>query len=155
MSELLKWSAMPYRKKLQIRMTSGAILTVIGGLAFAFALYFQDDVTLQLGDHLYNFYLGAGSGVFFAGIFLIIRLIAILKNPDWMRKQEIKESDERNIYIGQKTWALSGFIFFLLLYIGMMVAGFFSETVMKTLMVVFGTLAGVMGLVRLYLKQRV
>jgi len=107
----------------------------------------------EMSEYGSGFYTGVGGGLIAASIITIIRNIRILNNPTKLKEREIYENDERNKMIGLKTWSYAGYAMFVLLYIGMLAAGFISEVVMKTLLVIMGVYALCIFFAGLYCKK--
>ncbi|MEM1484028.1 hypothetical protein V6615_04005 [Oscillospiraceae bacterium PP1C4] len=148
-------NALPYRKKVHLRIIYSTVITIAGGIAFTLATLAQSNAALHLDDYVRGFYTGGGAGAFIVGMLMIIRFMRILRDPERMRREDIKEKDERNIYIGQKIWLYSGYIFYIVLYVAMLVAGFYSKTVLITLTATLGTFAGIMLIVKTILNKTV
>lgn len=83
-----------------------------------------------------EFYVGTGFGLAAAGIISIIRNLQYLRNPELKEKRRIYETDERNRMLGLRCWAYTGYTMMFMLYIGVLVSGFISMTVAKTLIFV-------------------
>jgi len=146
-------NALPYRKKVHLRIIYSAVITIAGAATFTMAMLAQSNAALYLDDYIRGFYSGGGAGAFIAGIVMIIRYMRILRDSERMKREDIKERDERNIYIGQKIWSYSGYIFYIVMYVAMLVAGFFSKTVLITLTATLGVLAGIMLIVKIILNK--
>ena len=80
-----------------------------------------------------GFYGGTGFGLAAAGVITIIRNLKYLRNPELKEKRRIYETDERNRMLGLRCWAYTGYTMMLSLYIGILISGFISMTVTKTL----------------------
>ena len=104
-------------------------------------------------DYIPGFYWGTGAGLVAAGIISIIRNVKYLKNPELGKKRKIYETDERNRMLGLRCWAYTGYTMMLTLYIGILVSGFISLTVSKTLMVVAAFYAVVLFVFRRLLQK--
>jgi 1,4-alpha-glucan branching enzyme len=81
-------------------------------------------------------YGGTGFGLAASGVISIIRNLQYLRNPELKEKRRIYETDERNRMLGLRCWAYTGYTMMLMLYIGVLVSGFISMTVAKTLIFV-------------------
>ena len=79
---------------------------------------------------------GTGFGLAASGVISIIRNLQYLRNPELKEKRRIYETDERNRMLGLRCWAYTGYTMMLMLYIGVLVSGFISMTVAKTLIFV-------------------
>lgn len=108
---------------------------------------------IEMSDYISGFYTGVGSGLIVAGIITIIRNVRILKDEKLLKEKEIYENDERNKMIGLKTWSYTGYAMFILLYVGLLVAGFISEMVLNTILVILGVYALCLFFAGLYCKK--
>ena len=70
-----------------------------------------------------------------------MRNLKYLRNPELKEKRRIYETDERNRMLGLRCWAYTGYTMMLMLYIGVLVSGFISMTVAKTLIFVVALFA--------------
>lgn len=84
-------------------------------------------------DFMPGFYGGTGFGLAAAGVITIMRNLKYLRNPELKEKRRIYETDERNRMLGLRCWAYTGYTMMLSLYIGILISGFISMTVTKTL----------------------
>ena len=64
-----------------------------------------------------------------------------LKNPELLKKGQVAEDDERNRLLGLRCWAYTGYAMFLVLYVGMLIGGFISPTVVVVLQTVLAVYA--------------
>ena len=104
----------------------------------------------EAAEHIAAVYLPLGAA---AGIIRIRKNRILLKNPELRKKEEIRETDERNRVIGLRCWAYAGYAMFLLLYIGILAAGFFSLTVLNVLLSTLGVFALLLFIFRLILQR--
>lgn len=100
-----------------------------------------------------SFYYGTGLGLIIAGVLLIVRNRSYLKNPDRMRRQEIREFDERSQAIGTRSWAYAGYSLFILLYVMILLSGFVSILMVKLLLCIMAAFAGLLGIWRMILSR--
>ena len=88
-----------------------------------------------------------------AGAVTAVRNLHYLRSPESRRKKEIYETDERNRLIGLRCWAYSGYAMFLLLYAGVLAAGFMSMTAVKVLLTVIALYAALLLIFRILLQR--
>lgn len=122
----------------------GAISAVLGAGGF---------LPLEMSDYVSGFYTGVGSGLIVAGIITIIRNVRVLKDEKLLKEKEIYENDERNKMIGLKTWSYTGYAMLIILYVGLLVAGFIGEMVLNTVLVIIGVYALCLFFAGLYCKK--
>ncbi|WP_352400517.1 hypothetical protein [Anaerotignum sp.] len=84
--------------------------------------------------YLMPMYSGALAGLFFASLALFFRNKKLIKDPNKMRKMELLETDERNILIIRVSYTIFTYVSIGILYISMLISGFFSETIFYTLL---------------------
>lgn len=138
-------------KRIKNRIIYSVCLVVLG--AASVILGMGGFLPVELSDYLSGFYSGVGTGLIAAGIITIIRNIRTLKNKKLLKEKEIYENDERNKMIGLKTWSYTGYAMFIILYAGLLVAGFISELVLNTILVILGVYALCLFFAGLYCKK--
>ena len=84
-------------------------------------------------DFMPGFYSGGPDSPGCAGVISIMRNLKYLRNPELKEKRRIYETDERNRMLGLRCWAYTGYTMMISLYIGILISGFISMTVTKTL----------------------
>lgn len=147
-----------FEKRCRNRIVVGVIFMALGMAALILAVIAKDRVMvlyLEPGytDFVPGFYGGTGTGLVAAGIISIIRNRKYLKNPELGKKQKIYETDERNRMMGLRCWAYTGYTMMLTLYVGILVSGFISLTVSKTLMMVTAFYAVVLFLFKRMMQK--
>lgn len=83
--------------------------------------------------YLMPMYLGSLAGLFFASLTLFIRNKKLMKNPEKMNEIKRLETDERNVLIIRVSYTIFSYVSIGILYIAMLISGFFSETIFQTL----------------------
>ena len=76
-----------------------------------------------------------------------------LKDPELRKARKIYETDERNRLLGLRCWAYTGYTVMILLYIGILVSGFISLTVSRTLMAVIACYGVILVIFRRMLQK--
>ena len=92
-------------------------------------------------DFSSGFYTGVGFALIASAIITLIKNKRLMNDPEKRKEREIFEDDERNKMIGLKTWSYAGYTMFVILYIAMLIFGFFNTVIMMTLMVTIGVFA--------------
>ena len=82
-------------------------LMVSGVVVIAAALFAEYVLLIKLSDSLSSFLLGFGSGLFFGGMFLLIKRSLQLKDANKLKQARISESDERNRSIANRALHLA------------------------------------------------
>lgn len=78
-------------------------------------------------------YTGALAGLFAISLVLFIKNSRLRKSPQRMAQLELLENDERNIFILRVTYTIFSYTSIGVLYVSMLIAGFFSSTVFYTI----------------------
>lgn len=146
-----------FEKKCRMRLRVGLFMAVLGLLSMMMAVGAKSIPVLFLEPDYSRiiriFYSGLGGGMIGGGIAQAVTYYRCLKNPKQKKKLALEESDERNRMLGLRTWAYGGYSMFLLLYIGIMISGFISITVLTVLLIV-GAVYGLMLLIFRIILQK-
>ncbi len=140
-----QWKSMPYPDKVRWRMKLTSLMIPAGLLLLCLSVSSLHNVSSLYG--------GMGGGLFGCGIVKLWQKRRLLRDPERLHQLEVMEQDERNIYIAQKSWAYSSYLLFTVLYIGMLVAPFFNETIALTLAAVMLVHVALMLIVYQYLHK--
>lgn len=87
-------------------------------------------------DFITSFYRGTGIGLIVAGLAVVVKNVRYLKNPELKKRREVYETDERNRLLGLRCWAYTGYAALIMLYLAILISGFISMTVLRTLLAV-------------------
>ena len=146
LNQLFIENPIDFEKRCRNRIVFGICFILLGaaaiGLSFAIGNHAMV-MYLEQGyrDFMPEFYGGTGFGLAASGVISIIRNLQYLRNPELKEKRRIYETDERNRMLGLRCWAYTGYTMMLMLYIGVLVSGFISMTVAKTLIFVVALFA--------------
>lgn len=134
-----------FKQRMKLRII--ALLSLAGVLTIVFLcmLYF---VTPQLSEYLRGFQFGAFGSLVLLLCASALHSCFILRNENRLRKQFIKETDERTLFIHQKTGSLGIAICGVGLCSAAIVANFFNTIIFATLL----SAAGFLVVVKLGLK---
>lgn len=158
-NKLFRGTVMDFTKKCKLRIGFSVGLMFLGGLALLAASLYGSEYPAMISDISENqdfvrgFYVGTGYGLIAAAIITIIKNVRLLKNQELQKKRMLYENDERNRLIGTKTWAYTGYAMFLLLYVGILVSGFYNLTVLKVLLGVLGVYGGLLLIFKTILQR--
>ena len=71
-------------------------------------------IGLSFAGIVVEFWSGMGSGLLVVGIIQLVRFYRLQKNEAYREKMEIEATDERNLFIRNKAWAWSGYLFIMI-----------------------------------------
>lgn len=158
LNQLFIENPIDFEKRCRRRIITGVLFALLGAAALGMAFISRSHVLvlyLEPGyrEYIPGFYGGTGAGLIAAGIITVIRNVKYLKNPELFKARKIYETDERNRLLGLRCWAYTGYTVMLVLYIGILVSGFISLTVSRTLMVVIACYAVILVIFRRLLQK--
>ena len=119
------------RKTLKLRMSGLMLLE-----AFAWVMVLLDKGTALGGllpEDVQSLHLGFASGLAISGMVFIVLMARTLRDEARLKAWAIREEDERNIAIRAKAGMPMLLIAAVLMLMAGMVAGYWNDTVMKTL----------------------
>ena len=151
-------SPINFEKKCKTRITASCFLMALGVITIALSFLAGDQIPVlyMAADHydfIPGFYMGTGFGLFFAAAATIIKNVRYLKKPEIRKEREIYETDERNRMLGLRSWAYAGYTMLLLLYIGILISGFISILILKTLLIILAVYVAVLFVFRMILQK--
>ena len=142
LNQLFSDNPIDFEKKCKTRIKTGIgiiILVILSiGMVFLRKGNLLEENSMEFISH---FYPSLGFALIAGGFVKIARNVRYLKNPFLRKKQEVAETDERNRLLGLRCWAYTGYTMFLILYIGILVSGFISMTVLLVLQMVIAIYA--------------
>lgn len=118
-----------YRKKLQMRCRADILLCFAGAAAIIAAVFAMRGIDSYHAGFVCGLFSGTGAVIIIMGIKEYIKAKKLLRDEKRLRTERLKESDERNSLIMQKTMYLTGYIMLGLGYAGMMISVFLNMTV--------------------------
>lgn len=120
-------------KKSQIRFV---VMLMLGGFAMiaGYVLFYQiRPFSLQpIPSIIHGVAVGGIIGYFSVAVWYFVRTVRIIRNPDFMEKLRVRDTDERAVLIGQKTGFTAMRIILILLAFAMVISGAFSTTIFWT-----------------------
>lgn len=142
-----------YRAKIKKRFIFYLVASIIFVILVVLRIVLNKLNSSQ-GSFLDGFKLGlfsALSFVFFAKCFFLFRAMI---NEDKLRKLFIEENDERTKAINEKSGSNLFIIIYLILVIGIMISGNFSDTVMYSLLGCIGGIIVIYTSLHLYFSKK-
>lgn len=125
-----------YKKEIIKRMVIFSMILLLGIITIVIALMgkYYEKFNFEINSIWY--FMGMGCGLIFAALVNLIRDYILIKNKYRLRKERIKNSDERNIEISIKASRVTTAVILVMLYITIIVSGFVksrTEPVKKSL----------------------
>lgn len=114
-----------FKKRVKLRIIYSCFL-VIPGIILAIMGLTLGATAEHSGSFINGYLCGVGFGLIGAGIATAIKTSLIYKNPDKLKVLYIRETDERNIYIGNKAVVAAFYTVVALLFIASVVIGFIN-----------------------------
>lgn len=155
--QLFVEESIDFEKRCKMRIGCSIVLFLLGGISLllAFGESYITPVYLSENFHQFfpGFYSGMGLGLMVASLITIYKNLRYLKSPEIGKKRKIYEADERNRILGLRCWAYTGYSFFLILYIGILISGFISSALTKVLLRMGGIFALLLLVFRMLLRR--
>lgn len=137
LSKKLSWSGIPYIKKVKIRLFLGIVIAAVGAVVVALCLAPASANGFSFVSHgdsfMEGFYIGTGGGLFGAGIVTAVRQMLLLRNSEKRKKNELEETDERNIFLAARSAQYTFYILVGVLYLAAVIMGLIDTAVAATL----------------------
>lgn len=129
---------MTFEKRLKLRRLFAAICFLIGLSMILLSFRLNTVNAAKSYLCLHSFYCGGGGGMIGASINIFIRSHTLLHDPEKRREAEIKEMDERNVYLQRVSYSLFAMLSLVLILVAAFIAGFFNPLVCFVLLAVDG-----------------
>lgn len=144
-----------FKEKLDCMKKISNVLLSCGFFTLAAAIALSNNaIPNKLGGFQEGFYFGIAIGIILASTILKCRINKILNDDKKYKEEEIKYNDERNRYISDKSAITSFIIIMVLLYISLVISGFFNMIVFITLLSVIILCAGIFFAVYVILDKK-
>ena len=158
LNQLFIENPIDFEKRCRNRIVYGICFILLGAAAIGLSFAVRNHAMvmyLEQGykDFMPGFYSGTGFGLAAAGVISIMRNLKYLRNPELKEKRRIYETDERNRMLGLRSWAYAGYTMLLLLYIGILISGFISILILKTLLIILAVYVVVLFVFRMILQK--
>lgn len=113
------------------------ILTAIGGLAaVVISLLFVLGETGHHASFMGGLYSGVGGSITALSIIYALQGRNIIKDKVRLHKKRLESQDERTLLITQKSMSMAAFVMIVILYVGILVAGFVNMVAFWTIFVI-------------------
>ncbi|NCC15032.1 MAG: hypothetical protein EOM28_01580 [Clostridia bacterium] len=116
-----------YENRLNLRLYVNIGCMIVSAILFGIVFGNKNFAYLQ------PMYSGSLVGLFVASLALFVRNKKLKKNPEKMNKMRLLETDERNVLIIRVSYTIFTYVSIGILYISMLISGFFSTTVFYTM----------------------
>lgn len=120
-----------FKERLIGRRNMFILLLFVGAASLAVGLTVNTEIAGNRGDFLSGLYCGIGTGVILASLVALYRNWKLRKDSVRLHQERLKEADERNRTLNQKSFYLAGVVSFFAQYVIFLAAGFFSMEVMR------------------------
>ncbi|AMJ42098.1 hypothetical protein [Anaerotignum propionicum] len=118
---------MSFEKRLNMRLSVNIGCMIVSAVLLALAFGIKNFEAIR------PMYTGTFISLFVISLALYFKNKALKKDPEKMKRIELLETDERNVYILRVSYTIFTYVSIGILYVSMLIAGFFSTTVYYTL----------------------
>lgn len=122
-----------YRKKLIAKNQVNILLCIVGAVSIIVAVVRLLYTHEMQESFTCGVFAGTGGAIMIASGGAIRKTKKLLKDAKLLRKERLKETDERNNVIQQKTTYLSSTILLVVCYLALLISCFFNMTVFWTI----------------------
>ncbi len=122
-----------YREVLKKRNIWMIILALAGGLIAGSAFYANKLQIAALPEYIMGVYCGFGTGIFLAGILLLIKNMILLGNEDKLRQSRLENADERLDEINKRAARVTLIILLFAVVTFCMVLGIYEPILIKAM----------------------
>lgn len=144
-----------YKRSMQ-SLIKWIILGLVLSLAITIGLYFYSQQQMNkahISDFVHGVQTGIFTGLFLGLIYAIIKIKSILKDEASLKKAYIKSNDERTRFIYYKISNTSFYIEVFILFLGVIISGFFNSFVSITLLAVLSIKLILKKVLKLYFEK--
>ena len=120
-----------YKEYIKTRILLFVIIAVLGAITLFVAFFIEKLFQITIDEHQMGFYLGMGTGLLVAGVFLAIRFFLLLNNGEKLKKHRIKNTDERVQTINSKALVVAGLVLIGTIYLGGIIGGLFYPILLR------------------------
>ena len=145
-----------FEKKLYNRI----FLVFAGIIGATEAIYYSNRFTKEvsvsedLRGFIIGFQIGIGTCLLVAMVYAMIKYFSAIRNPDKLKKIYISETDERRLFIKQKTGGIGMNIVTYGLVVGTVAAGNINDSAFLTLLCASLFVVLVRGVLKLYYRNK-
>lgn len=122
-----------YRNIVKRKAVVAGCLMALGIVAIAAFTAAKYIFMVEMDDFMSGFFVGAGTGLFFAGGALMIKRIMLLKDEKKLKKARIAESDERNRTISEAALRAATVVLLVAMYIVIIASVFAMQELIKVM----------------------
>lgn len=143
-------------KTIRLRVIYSIIALIIGLSVFSIGLY----TTIHGGgqssqfDFASGFLLGGGGSMALVGVFLLLQILLLLRNPQKLQQFQIDENDERRQTIMEKTCKWTFVILALGITLASLIFAMVNFTVLITLICCLWTAAILFAIIYFFMSRR-
>lgn len=124
-----------YKQVIKKRMFRMGLLFLVGAIALLLSIFGNRLEGITLSEHMQGVYAGLGAGLMGACLAAFFRLLMILRNEQELKKNRLKEQDERIQAIGAKAMRMAGFMLFVSAYVIGLIGGLFYPILIAVMVI--------------------
>lgn len=157
-NQLISGGPVDFKKRCRTRMKVGVGFVLMGAVTMCVTAAAKGNLHMvyleaEAAEFVSEYYAILGIALMAAGAAQFVKNMRYVKNPELLKKGQVAENDERNRLLGLRCWAYTGYAMFLLLYVGMLIGGFISLTVVVVLQTVLAVYALLLLIFRMILAR--
>ena len=127
-----------YKEVLKAKRVVWLIMLLLGILTIGVGLMSNMWALPNIDDYMKGLYLGFGVGLSVVCSLKLLKIGKVLKNENLLKKERLKNYDERNISIYQKAIVSASFMSMLICYAVALVAGLFNTFITQMIFACVG-----------------
>ena len=143
-----------FKEVLRAKISLYFIILLLGIITMGVSVWVRIIGGFGLEDYMQGVYCGVGGGLIGASLALIVKNKIILKSEEKIKKERLKNYDERNIAISQKALLSALGVLMVALYLMGLIGGLFNPILMRALsFLVLVFLVGYLVFYKIYFKK--
>lgn len=120
-----------YREVLKKRNIWMAVLALAGVLIAGVTFYAWKSQLSALPDYIMGVYCGFGTGIFLAGILLLVKNLIVMRSEEKLKQSRLENADERYNEINKNAARVTLMVMVLTIIAGGMIGGIFEPVLVK------------------------
>ncbi|MDE7286198.1 MAG: hypothetical protein K2N55_05065 [Lachnospiraceae bacterium] len=120
-----------YREVLKKRNIRFTVLALAGALIAGVTLYAEESQVSALPDYIMGVYCGFGTGIFLAGILLLVKNLILMRSEEKLKQSRLENADERYNEINKHAARITLMVMVFTIIVGGMIGGIFEPALVK------------------------